>query len=238
MAGELTDALEKVLDQTITITCAGRTDKGVHGWGQVISFDAPSERLGRTDLARALNQLCGPAISVRSLETAPPGFDARFDATARVYRYRILTAVVADPFRARTHWHVTVPLDLAALRAAVPPLLGMHDFASFCRSNKAESDRPPRSLVRRVISAGWRADGDALTFEIEASSFCQQMVRAVVGTIVEVGSGRRRAGDMTGILAARDRSQAGPTAPAHGLMLWRVRYPDDESVSSVAGGDQ
>jgi len=227
VAGDLTDALQQILGADTTITCAGRTDKGVHGWGQVISFDAPTDHLAPTELRRALNHHCGPAIVVRAIEAAPADFDARFDAIARIYRYRILQAPVADPFRATTHWHVDQPLELAALRAGIEPLLGEHDFSSFCRRPAPGPRGHERTLVRRVMRARWREQGDRLTFEIEASAFCQQMVRAIVGTLVEVGRGRRRAGDLAGILAGRDRGAAGQLAPPHGLMLWRVRYADE-----------
>jgi tRNA pseudouridine38-40 synthase len=138
---------------------------------------------------------------------------------------------VPDPFLAATSWHVPEPLDLAALRLACDPLIGEHDFTSFCR--------PPRgaesySMVRRVYDAGWRqVEEGVLRFEIEASSFCQQMVRAAVGTMVAMGTGRRRPGEMTAILRAGRREAAGRVAPAHGLCLWAVRYPGD--ISGLSG---
>ena len=227
VAGDLASALTTILGADVAITCAGRTDKGVHGWGQVISFDAPADHIPLDDLQRALNHHCRPAIVVRAIEAAPEGFDARFDATARIYRYRILNAAVADPFRGATHWHVADALDLASLRVGVDPLLGEHDFSAFCRRATPGPDGRERTLVRRVERAHWRVRGDVLTFEIEASSFCQQMVRAIAGTLVDVGRGRRPAAEVGAVLAARDRSLAGRLAPPHGLMLWRVRYQEE-----------
>jgi tRNA pseudouridine38-40 synthase len=221
VAGVLARALERSLRHTVELTCAGRTDAGVHAWGQVVSFTARAD-LDPDAVTRAVNRALRPSVVVRSLARAEPGFDARRWATGRRYRYTVLNHPVLDPFTAGVSWHVLAPLDLRAMQLACDPLIGSHDFSSFCR-------RPPGgSLVRVVRHAGWGALPDGyLRFEIEASSFCQQMVRALVGTLVEVGSGsgRRRAGDMTAILAARDRAAAGQLAPPHGLCLWEVTYP-------------
>jgi tRNA pseudouridine38-40 synthase len=151
-------------------------------------------------------------------------------AIARRYRYTVLNRPVPDPFLAAFSWHVPDPLDLAALRLACDPLIGEHDFTSFCRLPRGV---PGYSLLRRVTDARWLELGDGLLrFEIEASSFCQQMVRAVVGTMVAIGVGRRRAGEMAGILRARNRAAADRVAPPGGLCLWSVTYPPPtEAVS-------
>jgi tRNA pseudouridine38-40 synthase len=230
VAGDLTVALERVLGHRVVLTCAGRTDAGVHAWGQVVSFDASGEpgTLNLVALQRSLLKLLAPSIVVRQIAEAEPGFDARRWATARLYRYTVLNRGVPDPFLAGTSWHVEEPLDLRAMQLACDPLYGEHDFASFCR--KAPDNG---SLVRRVVDARWLELGDGVVrFDIEASSFCQQMVRALVGTMVDVGLGKRRAGDMSGVLRSGDRSQAGAPAPPHGLCLWEVRYP--EASNSVS----
>jgi tRNA pseudouridine38-40 synthase len=218
VAGTLRAALERQLRHPVELTCAGRTDAGVHAWGQVVSFDARADA-DLVALQRGLNRTLGPAIVVRAAAEADPGFDARRSATGRRYRYSVLNRPVSDPFTAGTVWHIPRPLDLAAMRLACDPLYGEQDFASFCR-------RPPQgSLVRLVRDARWTpGDDDVLRFEIEATSFCQQMVRSVVGTLVDVGLGRRRAGDMAGIIRARDWAAAAPPAPAQGLCLWDVTY--------------
>ncbi len=220
VGGALTGAIERYLRHTIDLTCAGRTDTGVHAWGQVISFDARADADPKA-LQRALNRSLRPAIVVREATVAHPAFDARRSATARLYRYTVRNDPVADPFSAGTAWHVPAPLDLSAMRLACDALHGEHDFSSFCR-------RPPvpdASLVRVVRDARWvDLGGGMLQFRVEASSFCHQMVRSVVGTLVEVGLGKRRAGEMTGIIRARSRAAAGQPAPAHGLCLWEVRY--------------
>ncbi|MFT3852423.1 MAG: tRNA pseudouridine(38-40) synthase TruA [Ilumatobacteraceae bacterium] len=229
--GTLRATLEKVVRQPVELVAAGRTDAGVHGWGQVISGDVPAT-VDPSTLARRLNRLCAPAIAVRSAEWASPSFSARFDAEWRHYRYDVLNQATPDPLLAPTTWHVIEPLDLAAMRLGCDPLIGEHDFSSFCRRPKAAAGQPEVSLVRRILSATWspvehdRTDG-LLRFEIRGTAFCHQMVRSIVGTLVDVGRGRRRAGDVARIIAARTRTAASPPAPPHGLCLWEVGYPDD-----------
>jgi tRNA pseudouridine38-40 synthase len=221
VGGALAGALERHLRHTVELTCAGRTDAGVHAWGQVVSFDARAD-VDPAGLQRSVNRALRPRVVVRAAEIAAEGFDARRGATGRRYRYTVRNHPVADPFTAGTAWHVERPLDLGAMRLACDPLYGEHDFSSFCR-------RPPvegASLVRVVRDARWVDLGDGmLRFDIEASSFCQQMVRSVVGTLVEVGLGKRRAGEMTAVQRARSRVAAGQPAPPHGLCLWEVYYP-------------
>jgi tRNA pseudouridine38-40 synthase len=225
VGGTLAEALGRVLrlGGPIELACAGRTDRGVHAHGQVVSFDAPAG----TDLdalARSINHLCGPAIAVREPQVVAPDFDARHSALARRYRYLVLNRPDPDPFLARSAWHIEPPLDVAAMTLACDPFIGEHDFSAFCRRPK-RSDGVEVSLQRRVVEAAWHVEPDGLLrFEIEASAFCHQMVRSVVGTMVDVGRGRRRAGDVRGVLASRDRGKAGDLAPPHGLSLWLVRY--------------
>jgi len=223
VGGTLTTSLERVLRHPVAITCAGRTDAGVHAWGQVVSFDAAADRFDPDAVQRSLNTLLAPAVVVRDVEEAPEGFDARRSARSRVYRYMVVNRPVPDPFLAATAWWVADPLDRRAMALGCDPLIGEHDFTSFCRIPKGEQ---VPSMVRRVIDAGWCDVGEGvLRFEIEASAFCHQMVRSLVGMLVEVGSGRRRAGELAGVLRARRRAAAGaPLAPPHGLCLWEVRY--------------
>ncbi len=224
VAGVLTDALTTVVGHVVELTCAGRTDKGVHARAQVVTFDADPERLDLASLVKSVNKMCGPAIAVTAAEVVADDFDARFSATARRYRYRILNRPAPDPFQAHFAWHVAEPLSLPAMVLACDPLIGEHDFAAFCRRPKRR-DGEPASLVRRVREATWHDDGDGnLRFEIEAGSFCHQMVRAVVGTLVDVGRGKKHAGDVLAIIRSGDRNRAGDLAPPQGLTLWTVRY--------------
>lgn len=217
-------AIEQVLDGPIQMVCAGRTDAGVHAWGQVVSFDAPTG----VDLAGfrdSLNRLCRPTIVVREAAVAPDDFDARNSAMSRAYRYTVLNRPVPDPFLAATTWHVHRPLDLSVLRLGCDPLIGHHDFTSFCRKPPPLPTGEPRSLMRRVTDARWVDLGDGvLRFDISASSFCHTMVRSIVGALVAMGDGRLRPGDMRGLMAARDRHGLPAVAPPHGLCLWAVTY--------------
>ncbi len=220
VGGALSAALERYLRHTVELTCAGRTDTGVHAWGQVVSFVARAD-VDPTAMQRAVNRALRPSIVVRAADVAPDGFDARRSAIGRRYRYTVRNDPVADPFSAGTAWHVPAPLDLPAMRLACDPFHGEHDFSSFCRRPPA----PGASLVRAVREARWVDSGDGiLRFEIEASSFCHQMVRSIVGTLVDVGLGKRKAGEMTGVIRSGSRSAAGQLAPAHGLCLWEVSY--------------
>ncbi|MGH9247756.1 MAG: tRNA pseudouridine(38-40) synthase TruA [Acidimicrobiales bacterium] len=220
VGGALADAIERVLRHPVELTCAGRTDAGVHARGQVVTFDAASEALDLDGLARSLNAMLGPAIAVRDTAAVGSGFDARRSARSRVYRYTVLNTPWPDPFWAGHAWHVPPPLDLDLLRLGCDPLIGEHDFASFCRRPADDV-----TLVRRVSEARWEDAGDGvLHFWIEANAFCHQMVRSLVGTLVEIGLGKKRAGEMRSILQARDRHAAGQLAPPDGLSLWDVRY--------------
>ena len=225
VGGTLRDALERVLQARVELTCAGRTDTGVHACGQVVSFDAPADRFDPLVLGRSINRLCGPAIVVRDVGRAPEDFDARHSATGRTYRYTIVNRPVPDPFLAHLAWHVDEPLDLDLLRLGCDPLVGAHDFSAFCRRPKPR-DGGEVSLVRTVRRAGWTdLDDGVLRFEIEANAFCHQMIRSIVGTLVDVGLTRKHAGELLGIIAGRDRSQGSRLAPPQGLSLWAVSYP-------------
>jgi tRNA pseudouridine38-40 synthase len=238
----LADTITRLTGAPIKLSCAGRTDAGVHARGQVVSFELPDDlsivetraleigieapisrrverRLELGWLQRGINKLCRPAIAVNDIQVVGDDFDARFSAQARRYRYTVLNRSVPDPFLAATSWWVSPPLDLHALVLACDPLIGEHDFTSFCK-------RPLKGGTRRrVIDASWEDAGDGvLHFWIEANAFCHQMVRSIVGTVVEAGLIRKHAGDIMAIMAAQDRSLAGTPAPPHGLCLWEVRY--------------
>jgi len=224
VAGVLVEAIERVARVPVDLICAGRTDRGVHAWGQVVSLDLPAS-VDLDALQRSLVKLCGPAIVVREVGVAGSDFDARFSATARTYRYTVLNRPVPDPFLATTSWHVSAPLDRELLTLACDPFLGEHDFSAFCRRPRTSPGEEPASLVRRVRRAGWTDLGEGvLRFEIEANAFCHQMVRSIVGTVVAAGQAHLRPGDIRAILHSGDRATAAPIAPPEGLCLWHVSY--------------
>jgi len=228
--GELRSAMERIVREPIALTGSGRTDAGVHAWGQVVSGLLPGDTdLGR--LAHSVNRMCGPAITIREADWADDTFSARFSATARTYRYDVWNDRAPNPLLARTSWHVPGALDVEAMNEGAAHLLGENDFSSFCRRPKDTPGYPERSLVRQLKGARWarvdRTEPDwapLIRFEITSSSFCHQMVRSIVGTLVEVGHGRRTAGSVAETLAAQDRASAGPVAPPNGLVLWAVDF--------------
>jgi tRNA pseudouridine38-40 synthase len=216
--GVMTDALTAVAGGPIKLSVAGRTDAGVHARGQVASFVTASERDVRS-IRDALNGRLAPEVVVRSIEPAPDGFDARFSASAREYRYRVDVGDVPDPFTARWVWHHPCAPKLTAMRAAAAHLVGERDFTSFCRH--PGRDKPTMRHLQRVSVT--RVDA-RLELGFRANAFLHQMVRALTGTLVAVGEGRVDPAAIPAILDAKDRSGARHLAPAHGLTLERVVY--------------
>jgi tRNA pseudouridine38-40 synthase len=217
--GVLTDALSRFLGAEPRISVAGRTDAGVHARGQVASF-AWRETLGPERVQRALNGMLAPEVVVLEARRAPEGFDARFSASAREYRYRIDVGPWPDPFEARFVWHRPGELSVPRMRAAARPLIGEHDFASFGRPHD-----PGGPTVRRVERLAVARRGSRLDLNVRANAFLHQMVRSLVGTLVAVGEGRIEPQEAAAILAARDRGRSkGRLAPPHGLTLERVMY--------------
>jgi tRNA pseudouridine38-40 synthase len=217
---ELEGALQTILGdrcqdgETLALTVAGRTDSGVHAWGQVASY-----RHEAVDPLR-LNALLPEDVAVLACEPAAEGFDARRDATSRTYCYRVLARRTRDVFeRGRALWWPR-PLDRQALAGCAPLLVGTHDFTAF---TPTETDHV--RFERDVLRADWHDRGELLEFWIEADTFMRHMNRVLVGTMLEVASGKRAMEDFAQLLEGRPRSAAGSTAPAHGLALASVRYP-------------
>jgi tRNA pseudouridine38-40 synthase len=233
---ELESAVERLTEVRTRVTFAGRTDTGVHAIGQVANFKT---RAGHSEYVfrRALNALLPDDIAVLEASFVPLRFHARFDARWREYRYSILNRSVPSPLRRRFMLHVREPLRLETMQSACEALEGEQDFASFAGAAKGSplalpgSGKSGRGTVRRVLRASCRqtesggaGGGDQVDFEIVADAFLPHMVRNIVGTLLLVGQGRLEVEEFRRILAARDRSQAGPTAPAHGLTLVRIEY--------------
>jgi len=216
--GVLEDALRQMLGEAVRVAAAGRTDAGVHASGQVASFSLQREVAADT-LLRALNALTPRDVSIRELDVVADDFDPRRAARSRVYGYRIWNTRWPSPFWRRYAWHVPRPLDVGRMRAAAASLIGEHDFTSF-QAAGCDADNP----VRRVLRSEVDGAAELLTYTIEATAFLRHMVRNIIGTLVEVGSGERAVDDIPRLLAARDRTLAGPTVPACGLCLQRVTY--------------
>ncbi|MBT8197800.1 MAG: tRNA pseudouridine(38-40) synthase TruA [Acidimicrobiia bacterium] len=196
---------------------AGRTDAGVHARHNVVSFSTEAE-VDLRRLRRSVNSRLGPAVVVTDASLAPDDFSARFSATGRRYRYRLLTGDHPDPFTAGFTWWVDHELDIEAMTTAAAAFIGEQDFTSLCR--KAGD----RSMVRHVREASWARDDRVYVYEVEASSFCHQMVRSMVAICVDAGRGRIDPASVPEILGALDRQAGRGVAPPHGLTLWEVAY--------------
>lgn len=235
--GRLEEALSTVADQKVTTTCAGRTDRGVHALAQVVHADLDEtvdhavEGLGDLDrLACRLDHLVGAAIAVRQVREVPEGFDARFSAVRRRYRYRIVDAPRPDPRLRHVAWLVEESLDVAAMRTGLAHLRGEHNFSSFCRR-----PAPGATLERRLeVATVARAAADEVRLRFAAPAFCHQQIRSIVGCLAHVGWGRRPARWLGEVLAARDRQAAAAAlAPPHGLTLTGVDYGPDWEPAPV-----
>ncbi len=219
LQGEVERALAKLHGGVFQrVQASGRTDAGVHARGQVVSFHSDKE-LASVAYVRGLNTLLPPSIAVRQAEEAPEGFDARRWARGKRYVYRVLPSRTRSPLRASQVWQLFQPLDADAMREAAPRLLGTHDFSAF-----RASDCQAKGAVRELRRLDVDRVGDELVVTVEATAFLKHMVRNLVGTLVDVGLGKRTSDGVAAILASRDRNRAGRTAPAQGLCLDEVFY--------------
>ena len=219
--GLIEEALGELDGREVTVAGAGRTDAGVHALAQVASFTLIRDTLPDV-VVRSLNGKLPPEIRVQAAEEVPASFHARFDATSKRYRYRLWNADVLNPFERAYVWHVPGALDVAAMAEAARCVEGRHDFAAFQTVGGAGG---PTVRVVTLSNVARRDDG-LVTYEVEGDGFLRHMVRAIVGTLVDVGRGRHSPEWMRDLIASRDRSQAGRTAPAHGLFLVCVGYGD------------
>ena len=227
VCGVLEEAIGTILRAEVQLTVAGRTDAGVHATGQVAHFDLPDPVVLPDGLVRRLARMLPQDVRVTAIRVAPPEFDARFSALRRRYEYRLTDAPFgANPLRARDTASWRRPVDLERMQEASDRLLGLHDFAAFCRR------REGATTVRELQRFAWRRDADGVfTAEVSADAFCWSMVRSLVGAVAAVGEGRRSADWVAGLLDERERSSAINVAAACGLTLVRVDYPADDELA-------
>ncbi|QHS51135.1 tRNA pseudouridine(38-40) synthase TruA [Edaphobacter sp. 12200R-103] len=232
--GVLAEAIRHITGETILPQGSGRTDTGVHALGQVASFSLKSPIPG-PNLQRALNNLLPPSIRILNAEAVPPDFHARHSAGRKIYEYRISTHAICPPTLARFVWNCTWPLDMERMQEAAQHVIGTHDFTSFAaatpdlatrQANETEDslETQEKSSVRTIFASSWHREESLLIYRVTGSGFLHHMVRNLVGTLVDVGRGRTSPDALPGILAARARPAAGPTAPPQGLFLLEVDY--------------
>ena len=217
--GTLEEKLRLLTGEPIQLFGSGRTDSGVHALAQVAHFKTQSQ-IDIGSIQRALNSLLPPDIVIQKIEEVDEGFHARRHSKSKVYEYRILNRSLRSAFHLSYVWHIPQRLDLMEMKKATTHLIGEHDFSAFRTVGS-----PTRTTVRRVTRAEWKRGRDGLIrFEIEANGFLKQMVRSIIGTLIEIGKGKLDAGEFQKILDSKDRKKAGPTAPAQGLFLKEVEY--------------
>lgn len=225
--GNIEDALELLFRMPVETVCAGRTDAGVHARGQVVSFSVPEEAMDGRELSQlrySLNALTDEAISIRAWDEVSEDFSARFSAKEREYRYFIYQEEAPAIFLRDFSWHMREPLDVVAMEEASRCLIGEHDFKSFCVTASAIG-KPTSRNITEISFAEKRIMGEqVLVITVKGNAFLHSMVRTMVGTLVAVGRGKREPGWVREVLEACDRNAAGETAPAQGLILWKVTY--------------
>lgn len=229
VAGEVARSLETLLRREVGLTCAGRTDAGVHAIAQYVSVPVTADELALPvrRLMHGLSALLPDDISPAVLYHAPKGFSARFDARSRSYRYRIV-AGEARPVLAWDHaWWLRSDLDVAAMGEAASALVGEHDFKSFCKATSAEGKPTHRCVMRCDVSEQAECGERVICIDVVGNAFLHSMVRTIAGTLVEVGRGHRSPAWVGEALAACDRKAAGPCAPAKGLTFVGVDYPQE-----------
>ena len=215
----LEKAIHRITGNAAGLTASGRTDAGVHALGQIANFRSDT-LIPPQNLCRALNSILPDAIVIKDCRIVSDLFHSRYDALSKIYHYHIINRVVRPAIGRQFAWHIRPELDLAAMQSALPHLVGMRDFRAF-----EATGSPRQSTIRHVMTAGFkRENGNRIIFHIEANGFLRYMVRNIVGTLVAVGLGKLRPLQVDHITRSLDRSNAGSTAPAHGLFLMKVKY--------------
>jgi tRNA pseudouridine38-40 synthase len=217
---KLEEALSQLSGSKVTVEGASRTDTGVHALGMVVSFRWTPERPSWKELTRSLNALLPEDIRVLKISRVSEKFHARFEAKTKLYRYRILNSPIGDPFRLGTAWYIPKPLNVSEMKRAANCFVGKHDFSSVAVNPGYERE----TMVRTIRRCDVAKSKDEIHIEVEGDGFLYKMVRTMVGTLVEVGLGKRDSHSIKSLIKSRDRTKAGKTAPAHGLYLVKVKY--------------
>jgi tRNA pseudouridine38-40 synthase len=238
--GEIVNVLRRITQENVQLHGAGRTDAGVHAFGQVGSFRTQST-LSAGEFQRALNALLPPTIRIAAAEEVGPDFNARWSARGKIYRYRLYRGKVVPPMLWRYVLHYPFPLDEEAMRDAAARFVGVHDFASFAASTGSEEDDKERSTEREIFSTELvrSPDGEELVFTVRGRSFLRYMVRKMVGTLLDVGRSKLQPEDINRLYALKDRSKSGPTVPPQGLCMVSVDHEEafrigDRQVTGAA----
>jgi tRNA pseudouridine38-40 synthase len=223
--GEIVAVLRRLTQENVQLNGAGRTDAGVHAFGQVANFRTQSA-LSAAEFQRALNALLPPTIRIMAAEEVGPGFNARWSAKSKMYRYRIYRGRVVPPFAWRYVLHYPFPLNEDAMRDAAARFVGMHDFSSFAASTGSEDDDKERDMQREIYATELKRteDGEELWFTVHGRSFLRYMVRKMVGTLLDVGRGKLTPVDIDKLYELKDRSKSGPTVPPQGLCMLSVEH--------------
>ena len=232
--GEIVGVLRRITQESVVLHGAGRTDAGVHAFGQIGSFRTQST-LSAVEFQRALNALLPQTIRIVNAEEVGPNFNARWSARGKIYRYRLYRGRVVPPMLWRYVLHYPFPLDEDAMRDAAARFVGIHDFTSFAASTGSEEDDNARSMEREIFSTelARSIDNEELVFTVRGRSFLRYMVRKMVGTLLDVGRGKLTPGDIDRLYELKDRSKSGPTVPSQGLCMVSVELHESFRVDQV-----
>lgn len=221
--GAIYGAIAKITGEESSLIGSGRTDAGTHARALVANFKTAA-RIAAVDLMRALNSVLPRDIRILSARKVPDDFNAQRSARSKIYRYQIYRGAVMPPHLAREHFHYPYPLKLEIMNSAARDFLGQHDFASFAAQSRSDRDKKAARTIREIYRSDLRTSGRRLLYTVEGNGFLHHMVRNMVGTLLELGRGQMTLQEFRMLFHQRDRTLAGFTAPAHGLILLRVRY--------------
>ncbi|AGC67319.1 tRNA pseudouridine synthase A [Thermoclostridium stercorarium subsp. stercorarium DSM 8532] len=229
--GEIEKAIFKITGEKVSVTGSGRTDAGVHAFGQVAHFDTQS-RIPAEKFAVVLNTVLPPSIAVISSKEVSPDFHARFSAIKKTYKYKVLNRPMRSPIMDKRAWHVPWPLDIESMNRAAAYFIGRHDFTAFCASG-----HNVKNFVREIYVSEWTEEEGCFVYTVTGNGFLYNMVRIMTGTMVEVGLNKRSAENIPELLEKKNRRLAGITAPPYGLYLWEVFY-DEENPNGRPGREE